>query len=133
MDIFFHASFLNESSSDQEDISIPSYKIHFNYQSNSNIEDKKTFKKNYISRLPSIINRSKKFISNKVSFARKHKIKLQGLPEDDYNEFMKQLRDYDSIYNISIDVYNPGKVIPTIIFYANGTRVSVRNTDVQFY
>lgn len=133
MNIFFHASFLNESSSDQEDISIPSYKIHFNYQSNSNIEDKKTFEKNYISRLPSIINRSKKFISNKVSFARKHKIKLQGLPEDDYNEFMKQLRDYDSIYNISIDVYNPGKVIPTIIFYANGTKVSVRNTDVQFY
>lgn len=133
MNIFFHASFLNESSSDQEDISIPSYKIHFNYQSNSNIEDKKTFEKNYISRLPSIVNRSKKFISNKVSFARKHKIKLQGLPEDDYNEFMKQLRDYDSIYNISIDVYNPGKVIPTIIFYANGTKVSVRNTDVQFY
>ena len=133
MNIFFHASFLNESFSDQEDISIPSYKIHFNYQSNSNIEDKKTFEKNYISRLPSIVNRSKKFISNKVSFARKHKIKLQGLPEDDYNEFMKQLRNYDSIYNISVDVYSAGKIIPTIIFYANGIRVSVRDTDVQFY
>lgn len=133
MDIFFHAKFINESSSDQEDISIPSYKIHFNYQSNSNIEDKKTFEKNYISRLPSIVNRQKRFISNKLSFARKHKIKLQGLPEDDYNEFMKQLRNYDSIYNISVDVYSPGKIIPTIIFYANGIRVSVRDMDVQFY